>query len=329
MLAKRSLYLFLFFASFLCHSTENESFHAPLVTGSLLLDIAISGDHVVAVGERGHIIRSNNGDDWQQESVPTLATLTAVTFYNDQGWAVGHDATILYQAASGEPWRIQMQKPEMEKPLMDVLFKDSLNGIAVGAYGIFFRTTDGGKNWLAEQHAEMLHPDDLEYLNEIKQEDEAFYLEELTSILPHFNRLSLHQERLYLAGESGLVAFSDDFGRNWTRMETDYLGSFFDIAPLDENRVLAAGLRGSVFEFVKSTGNWKRLDIDSTSSVNSIVNLGGGSSLLLANNGVQITLDDQNNYDIAQSEGREAWIAAVKFNQSIVAVSTSGIKKLQ
>ena len=55
---------------------------APLASKSLLLDIVnIKQKKLVAVGERGHVLISADGNNWQQVVVPTQATLTSVFFY--------------------------------------------------------------------------------------------------------------------------------------------------------------------------------------------------------------------------------------------------------
>ena len=115
---------------------------APLASQSLLLDITkINPSTLVAVGERGHILLSSDGQQWQQASVPVQSTLTAVYFVDEtHGWAVGHDATILATIDGGLSWQIQQYLPKVEKPLLDVLFSDKDNGIAIGAYGLFYRT---------------------------------------------------------------------------------------------------------------------------------------------------------------------------------------------
>ena len=129
-----------------------------LASKSLLLDIEkISEDKLVAVGEYGHILLSNDGEEWEQANVPVQSTLTAVSFYNDTlGWAVGHDATILHTNDGGKSWLIQHNQPELEKPLLDILFKNPKEGIAIGAYGLVLRTIDGGNTWSKEFHDEFL-----------------------------------------------------------------------------------------------------------------------------------------------------------------------------
>ncbi|MCA1733570.1 MAG: hypothetical protein LC732_08200, partial [Acidobacteria bacterium] len=67
---------------------------ARLASRGLMLDATRAGDAIVAVGERGLILISEDrGQTWTQVRVPTRATLTGVWFHDRQrGWAVGHDA---------------------------------------------------------------------------------------------------------------------------------------------------------------------------------------------------------------------------------------------
>src|ERR1700712_4101634 len=104
---------------------------------SLLLDVTHAGKRVVVVGDRGHILYSDDqGKTWVQAKVPTRQLLTAVYFVDEQhGWAVGHDAQILASGDGGATWSKQFEDLKREAPLLDVWFKDLSTGIAVGAYG--------------------------------------------------------------------------------------------------------------------------------------------------------------------------------------------------
>ncbi|GGF57213.1 WD40/YVTN/BNR-like repeat-containing protein [Alteromonas lipolytica] len=263
-----------------------QSYQAPLVTESLLLDIA-SGDITVAVGERGHVLIKKGGGEFTQVTVPTQATLTAVTLVGSHIWAVGHDAVILHSADGGQQWQLQMTQPELERPFLDVLFLDAQHGIAIGAYGLFYRTNDGGASWTNERHAELLNPYDLEYLEEIRKEDEDFYQQELDSILPHLNRIARGADNsLLMAGEAGLLAMSHDNGHSWQRLESEYTGSFFDFVQLDSGLLVAAGLRGNIF--VSEQGEqWDYLQTCSTATLNSILT-GADKLSFIGNNGVVV-----------------------------------------
>ena len=81
----------------------------PKARTSLLLDIATAGDRLVEVGERGHILYSDDiGKTWVQVRVPTSVMLTRVFFVSEAtGWAVGHDGNILLTDDGGETWTLQ------------------------------------------------------------------------------------------------------------------------------------------------------------------------------------------------------------------------------
>lgn len=91
-------------------ASQLPSIKSKKASESLLQDIIRNGDRLVAVGERGHIIYSdNNGKSWQQADVPTRAMLTAVYFVSaEKGWAVGYDGLVLNTADGGKTWAIQL-----------------------------------------------------------------------------------------------------------------------------------------------------------------------------------------------------------------------------
>ena len=123
---------------------------APLATKSLLLDAGFAGKRMVVVGERGHVLLSDDqGATWRQAKVPTRALLTAVYFHDDRlGWVVGHDEIILRSEDGGETWTRTHAAPDKEQPLLDVWFKDASTGFAFGAYGTILASTDGGRSEL-------------------------------------------------------------------------------------------------------------------------------------------------------------------------------------
>ena len=301
----------------------------PLASKSLLLDIfSITQSRLVAVGQHGNILTSDDAVNWQQAKVPTQATLTAVYFINkNQGWAVGHDATILHTNDGGLTWQLQQSLPEKEKPLLDVVFKDQLHGIAVGAYGLLYRTIDGGKTWQSEFHQEFLNSDDAQYIAELKAEDEAAYQDEISSILPHFNRVIKVDSMLYLVGEIGLLASSEDFGRHWQVADEIYQGSFFDLLSTPQNSLLAIGLRGHIFRGNVEMTNWKKIDSKSSALLNSVLLTDDNRIIVLGNNGVLlVSHDDGQSYQIQTQKDGKALIAGVWFNHQLIVVSDVGIK---
>ena len=156
---------------------------AKKASQTLLTDIVNHGQGLVAVGKYGNILTSKDAIDWQQAQVPVNVLLTSVFFIDDQlGWATGHDATILHTQDGGLTWQLQNFQPEVDKPLLDILFFDNKNGIAIGAYGLFYRTTDAGQTWQSEFQSTLLYDEDVEFLEELKQNDNDAYLSELAII---------------------------------------------------------------------------------------------------------------------------------------------------
>ncbi|TLU68055.1 hypothetical protein FE810_00105 [Thalassotalea litorea] len=305
---------------------------SPLAKNSLMLDITSVGEQkLIAVGERGHILTSVDGLDWQQKTVPTVSTLTRVFFLDDKlGWAVGHDSVILKTEDGGESWAIQMYAPELERPLFDVIFTSPKQGVAVGAYGRFLRTEDGGESWQEEFHGELLIEDDQLYLQELKDEDEELYLDEIRSILPHFNRIKVVGEQWYLVGELGLMAKSDDQGQQWQLLDEIYAGSFFDINATEKQHLIVSGLRGNLFVSDTAGDNWQRIALSTKALLNGVIVAPNGTVYVVANSGVILTSNDQGKTftKSTQSDGK-AILAGVWFNEQLILATEVGLKVVQ
>ena len=91
---------------------------ARLAAHSLLIAIAAAGERLVAVGDRGIIVWSDDrGASWTQAAaVPTQALLTGVCFADAQhGVAVGHDEAILITADAGRTWQLTHYAPQAQR----------------------------------------------------------------------------------------------------------------------------------------------------------------------------------------------------------------------
>ena len=130
-------------------AAQRAAVESRLAAASLLLDGSAAGSRLVVVGERGHILYSDNkGATWAQAQVPVQVMLTAVRMLDEQtGWAVGHDAVILRTRDGGGTWQLVHYAPQAQLPLLDVWFRDADNGFAVGAFGTFLASADGGDTW--------------------------------------------------------------------------------------------------------------------------------------------------------------------------------------
>lgn len=231
-----------------------------------LLGLAQAGARVVAVGERGAVLLSDDaGATWRQAAqVPVSVTLTAVQFVGERtGWAVGHYGVVLRSDDAGEHWTRQldglaaaklmladaqsaadpkavteaqrMVQEGPDKPLLALHFINEREGIVAGAFNLLLATSDGGKTWQA--------------ISSRLDNPKA----------AHLYALYRQGAELLLAGEQGLVLHSADGGQRFERVATPYPGSFFGVTVEASGAWLVAGLRGNVLRSADQGKTWVSL----------------------------------------------------------------------
>jgi len=283
----------------------------PLTADNLLLDVYYTGERYIAVGDRGGIIAaaqpSAKASDWTQVPVPVRAALTAVHFPDPKhGWAVGHDAAIVATEDGGQTWTLQYFQPDLEKPLLDVLFLDATAGFAVGAYGLLLQTTDAGKTW-SEIDAPSIREEEV-----------------------HFNALiKLGDGSLFIAGESGMLAVSGDQGKTWSKLKSPYESSMFGALPVGDKGALIFGLRGNVYlsQDVRSD-KWTQLETDSVASMFGGAVLPGGEFALVGLNGVILVTSPSGQVRALQTPSGTPLSGAVAVNGGLLAVGESGVQSI-
>jgi photosystem II stability/assembly factor-like uncharacterized protein len=234
---------------------------APAVqaAGRVLLGLARAGARLVAVGERGLVLLSDDhGKSWRQAKAPVAVTLTAVQFPTPQsGWAVGHGGIVLHTDDGGETWVRQLDGNAVgkllegipalaavarqfvadgpDKPFLDLQFTDARNGYLAGAYGLVLRTGDGGKTWQPLMDR-IDNPKGL-----------------------HIYAIGVRGASIWLAGEQGFLAHSADGGDTFVRVEAPYRGSYFTLAMLPDGAIVIGGLKGNAFRSSDGGAHFERL----------------------------------------------------------------------
>ncbi|QJP09984.1 WD40/YVTN/BNR-like repeat-containing protein [Pseudomonas multiresinivorans] len=312
----------------------------PAVLGAqslqaVLLDISQAGSRLVAVGERGVVLLSDDGgQQWRQAASPVSATLTSVQFVDAKdGWAVGHSGVVLHSSDGGESWHLQLDGKQAaalelkaaqasgdsgriaaaqrltadgaDKPLLVVNFVDALRGVVLGAYGLAMITEDGGKTWRSWM-GEVPNPRGL-----------------------HLYAMARSGDEIIIAGEQGLLLHSSDGGLKFDSVEGPYEGSYFAAAILPDRRVLVGGLRGKLFSSVDSGATFQPVENPIPASLNAIRVV--GDHLFLVNQAGMLLrsgLTDIRLQPVPVSDGLPLAAATQAADGALVAVGMAGARRL-
>lgn len=294
---------------FAVHAAD-ESMPSKKAMRSLLLDVAKAGNRIVAVGERGHVVYSDDdGKTWYQAKVPSSAMLTAVSFADEKhGWAVGHDNKILASEDGGANWVVQYKSDNIDEsqPYLDVWFRDKNFGFVVGAYGGIMHTEDGGKTW-----------DD--WSDHLDNEDQL-----------HYNGISGRSDgTIFIVGEQGMVFRSTDNGEKFKKLNSPYEGSLFSVLAAKKTGVIyVCGLQGHVFKSVNNGDSWEKIKTGISAGLMSANQLKDGSILITGNAGnVLRSADESSALNLVTRADRQAVMGIVSTQSPwVVAVGEGGVK---
>lgn len=301
---------------------------ARLAPRSLLLDVrALGAGHLVAVGERGHVLLSaDEGQHWQQSPVPVSATLTAASFADARhGVAVGHDEAIVVTDDGGQHWKLVHFAPEHQQPLLGVYLDASGRGIAVGAFATVYRTHDGGASWTAATFDP--HPLPGTAAPAKAKSADAMVDDEGIS-QPHLNAVvGDAQGRLYIAGEAGHLYRSDDGGEHWFVLPSPYAGSFFGLLPLGGDVLLAYGLRGHLYRSDDAGRSWAAIETGTEALLAGGTRLADGVVVLAGLAGaVLVSRDEAHSFHLLQQPDRKGLDAVAPVPGGVVAVGDGGAR---
>ncbi|MDN3922949.1 WD40/YVTN/BNR-like repeat-containing protein [Roseateles violae] len=274
-----------------------------------LSGLAQAGERIVAAGQRGHILWTDDaGAHWQQAQVPVSSDLLALSFPTpQQGWAVGHDGVILASSDAGKTWTRQLDGRQLgaqmvafyekrlaespkeaeqraleaalaeakrfaaqgaETPLLDVWFADARQGYAVGAFGLFLQTRDGGQHWEPLQH--------------LVENPKALHLYAVRGIAGS----------VYAVGEQGLALKLDPASGRFEALNMPYQGTLFGING-DAGLLLVHGLRGNALRSIDGGRSWTAVPSGLQVGLTASARAADGSWLLASQSGHVLASRDQ------------------------------------
>ncbi|MNM67396.1 Ycf48-like protein [compost metagenome] len=265
--------------------------------------LAKAGDRLIAAGQRGHILYSDNATNWVQAQVPVSSDLTALAFPGaSQGWAVGHEGVVLHSGDAGKTWTKQLDgqkisaillkqygnpanpdNPEAQrlkqdaelfaaqgadKPLLDVWFADERTGFVTGAFNLLLRTEDGGQTWTSWQDR-VDNPRSM-----------------------HLYGLRPAAGTLFMVAEQGLVLKLDAARQRFVKVELPYEGTLFGLLG-DDRLVLVYGLRGNALRSLDGGASWSVVDTGIKEGITSGLIADDGSILLASQAGQLLRSTDR------------------------------------
>ncbi len=279
---------------------------ARLAPESLLLGAAEADGRIFAVGDRGHILVSEDGGaTWVQARVPARSMLNAVTAIDGkQAWAVGHDSVILHTSDGGKTWERQYWAPDDACPLFDVWFEDANHGFAVGAYAYVLETKDGGKTW--EQR-------------DLDEEERHWY-----------KLVEASDGTLFVGAEFGTVFRSKDKGTTWEALSTPYGGTYFGAATLKDGTLMIFGMSGKIFRSVDAGESWEPIVVDRTSGLQTGLQLADGTLIIAGLGGtILVSKDDGKSFRMANRPDRLGIASLVEVGSNgLLLVGEGGIHRV-
>lgn len=306
-----------------------------LASRSVLVGVARAGHRLVAVGERGHVLVSDDhARSWRQIDVPVGVTLTAVHFVDEHaGWAVGHSGVILHSSDAGLSWRKQLDGVQAnqliseaarasgnaslierakrfamdgpDKPFLAVHFSDTKRGFAVGAYGIAFATEDGGQHW---QPILDLVPND---------EERHFYVIHETA------------DAVYLAGEQGMLVRRLAKEAKFEKLNTPFRSTVFNLLNAPDGTLLASGLGGKVYRSTDQGRQWDAVAPAGKTALTAGIVVQGG--VVLVNEAGQLLLSADGGRSFKTVSPSQPFPAAgltAAANGQLVVVGPGGVQAL-
>lgn len=251
-----------------------------------LLASALAGTRMVAVGDHGTVLLSDDGGQHfrQAKTVPTRALLTAVSFADDHhGWAAGHWGTIITTTDGGETWALQRSDTAVDRPLFGIHFSDATHGTAAGLWSLLLRTEDGGATW-----------------NETRLQAPPEGGKADRNLLGMFGA----GQKIYIAAERGMVLRSSDHGATWSYLDTGYKGSFWTGLAMKDGGLLVAGLRGTIYRSSDDGQTWQAVASGTKSSITGMIETAAGVVAVGLDGVVLTSVDGGRSFTSAQRGDR-------------------------
>ncbi|MDP3672794.1 MAG: YCF48-related protein [Telluria sp.] len=279
----------------------------PHAARAAMLDATRAGNRIVAVGEHGYVLLSDDDGKTQRQakSVPVDFALTSVSFIDArQGWAAGHGSAIIHTVDGGETWSLQHKDSKVDQPFFSVYFRDAQTGWAAGLWSLLLATSDGGKSW-----TQVSLP-----LPEGRKRADL----NLLKIFPGAGH------ELFIAAEQGTVLHSADGGQGWRYLATGSKASLWSGTATPAGTLLVAGLRGKMLRSTDKGASWKPVALGTEGSVTQLKSHGAALWASSLDGSLLRSLDDGLSWTAAASAGGALTAIAARSDGSYLSYAKQG-----
>jgi photosystem II stability/assembly factor-like uncharacterized protein len=312
-----------------------------LAQSGLFTAVAGAGARLVAVGERGRImISDDSGVTWRQVPSPTSVTLTGVVFVTPaSGWVLGQMGVVLHTGDGGLTWSRQLDgiqanqaamaeaKADVAKlgnndttaaimqnaqalmgggpsvPFLALLPLTALHLLLAGGFGLALESQDGGVHWSSVAGG-MANPNGLHIYGLVRDQNEVF---------------AVGEQGLALEGENAMPA---------KPVATPFPGTFFGALVTPGHSLIFYGLQGTVLRSKDAAATWQQPPSGVADAIDAGLVLHDGSVLLGDVAGtLLVSHDDGKTFALHQAGEPVAGLAQAP-DGSLIAAGPFGLRRI-
>lgn len=281
---------------------DTAAYQAPLVQRAPLMTAVRAGERIVAAGDFGTILVSDDGGrNWRQAPTPTRATLTALHFIDAQhGWAAGHGGVLLETRDGGAQWT-RLASLGADVVPFALHFEDERRGLAVGAFGYAAMTEDGGRNWKPVR------------ISAGEYADQHLYA-----------IFSGPDKRRWITAEGGGLYRAE--GDAFVPVSLPYKGSIWGGMTLADGTVLIWGMRGNLLRSEDGGNSWRSVASGTQQALTAGVQRAGGEVVLVGLGGTVVRSKDAGRSFGAQTRPeRQSHTALVEAGEALLSFTLAGL----
>jgi len=256
-----------------------------------------------ATGNMGVVLETEDGgatwtrrlDGAQAAELALIAARAQVVNRPANGDGAEKDAVLLEDAQ-----RLVAEGPD--KPLLNIVLRADGSLVAVGAYGLAFGSSDGGRVWRPWMHR-LPNPDGLSYYGLAERRGESllfgeqglllrsggndtFVAQESPSQGSLFGSLALREGPLLLLGLRGRLWRSAGAGEAWRQVDTPVEASLIAGTQLVDGRVLVAGAAGQLLQSTDGGMRFQPLSIAQRFPFTGLAEAGDGALVVVGMRGL-------------------------------------------